>query len=75
MRSIAKARRNTARYVAGKFRIVHFSWCRKKSIITTGIICRGKRKRRLFFLKRDIVSKNIISKFAFERELYGSYAN
>ena len=75
MRVIVKARRNTARYAAGVFRIVHFSWSRRKSIITTGITCRGKRKRRLFFLRDGVVSKDIIAKFAFEREIYGSYAN
>lgn len=75
MRVIVKARRNTARYAAGVFRIVHFSWSRRKNIITTGITCRGKRKRRHFFLQRDVVSKDIISKFAFERDLYDYYAD
>lgn len=75
MKAIVRARRNTARYAAGVYRIVHISWSRRKSIVTTEVSYRGKRKRRRFFLLKGSVSKDVISKFAFERELYGSYTN
>jgi hypothetical protein len=79
MRLIVKARRNTARYAAGKFRIVHFEWWSKTSNgpryalrprVTTAIATRGRRKFRI--LRHGRMAKGVISKFAFERERYGS---
>ena len=75
MRAIVKARRNTARYAAGVFRIVHINWYGIREDVFTEITYRGKRKRRRFYLLQGCVSKDIISKFAFERERYGSYSN
>ena len=75
MKAIARARRNTARYAAGVYRIVHINWYGIREDVSTEITYRGKRKRRRFYLLQGCVSKDVISKFAFEREIYGSYAN
>ena len=75
MRAIVKARRNTARYAAGVFRIVHINWYGSREDVSAEITYRGKRKRRRFCLLQGIVSKDVIAKFAFERELYGSRTN
>ena len=75
MRMIVKARRNTARYAAGVFRIVHINWYGIREDVSTEITYRGKRKRRRFYLLQGSVSKDVISKFAFERDLYEYYAD
>lgn len=82
MRVIVKARRNTARYAAGVFRILHYSWWNKTSNgpryalrprVTIDIAIRGRRKFRT--LQRGEMAKDIIEKFAFEREVYEFYAD